>query len=236
MPEILEVDDLSFEVRRSDRRKTIALIVDRGGQLVIAAPMNCDASLMRSVVQSKKQWIYTQLLDKEKNLTLIPPLKEYVSGEGFFYLGRSYRLQIVPPDPNQARTPILQFFRGQFVLRADERFNGRKHFMAWYTKQCRTWLQRQLPSFAQRLDVKLPPLTVADLGYRWGSCSASQVNFHWRVVMLPLPVLEYVVIHELAHIVFPNHSEQFWQTIERIIPEWRDRKRWLAENGVLYSL
>jgi len=236
VPEFLEVDDLSFEVRRSDRRKTISLIVDRGGQLVIAAPVNCDASLMRSVVQSKKQWIYTHLLEKEKALILTPTLKEYVSGEGFFYLGRSYRLQIVQPDPNQARNPILQFFRGQFLLRADERFNGRKHFVAWYTKQCGIWLQRQLPSFAQRLDVELPPVNVANLGYRWGSCSASQVNFHWRVIMLPLPALEYVLVHELAHLVVPSHSGQFWETVERVIPEWRERKLWLAENGVLYSL
>lgn len=236
MPEILEIDDLSFEVRRSDRRKTISLIVDRGGQLVIAAPLNCDANLMRSVVQSKKEWIYTHLLDKEKSSALTPTPKEYVSGEGFFYLGRSYRLQIVQRDPDRARTPILQFVRGQFLLRADERFNGRKHFVAWYTKQCKTWLQRQLPSFAQRLDVELPQVNVADLGYRWGSCSTRQVNFHWRVVMLPIPVLEYVLVHELAHIVVPNHSDQFWQTIERVIPEFRDRKQWLADNGVLYSL
>ncbi len=236
MPEFLEVDDLSFEVRRSDRRKTIALIVDRGGQLVIAAPVNCEIDLMRSVVQSRKQWIYTHLLSKEKTLAITPPLKEYVSGEGFFYLGRSYRLQIVQPDPNRARTPILQFSGGEFLLRADESFNGRRHFEAWYTKQCRTWLQSQLPSSAQRLDVKLPPINVSDLGYRWGSCSASQVNFHWRIIMLPIPVLEYVLVHELAHILVPNHGEQFWQIVERVIPEWRARKQWLAENGVLYSL
>lgn len=98
------------------------------------------------------------------------------------------------------------------------------------------WLQQHLPAFAQRLDVKLLPLNVADLSYRWGSCSTSQVNFHWRVVMLPLPVLEYVLVHELAHIVVPDHSTHFWQIVERVIPEWRDRKRWLAENGAIYSL
>ena len=138
--------------------------------------------------------------------------------------------------PNPVERAILQYSRGEFLLRADERFNGRRHFVAWYTKQCRNWLQRHLSVFAQRLDVKLPPVHVADLGYRWGSCSASQVNFHWRVIMLPLPMLEYVIVHELAHIQVPNHSSRFWEVVERIEPDYTQKKRWLTENGVLYSL
>lgn len=236
MPEMLEVDELLLEVRRSERRKTLSLIVDRDGQLVVHVPSTLETDLIHAAVKSKKQWIYTHLIDKEKKLVSTPQPKEYVSGEGFFYLGRSYRLQIVQPNPKQARTPILRLARGQFFLREDERLNGRKHFIAWYTRQAKVWLTRHAPSFAQRFELTLPTLTISDLGYRWGSCSTSQLNFHWRVIMLPLPVLEYVLVHELAHLIVPSHSAQFWDTVERVIPEWRERKSWLAENGIIYSV
>jgi predicted metal-dependent hydrolase len=236
MSEFLAVDDLSFEVRRSQRRKTISILVDRGGQLVISAPEECSQAVLLSAIQNKKQWIYTQLMDKEKIQIHTPIFKEYVSGEGFFYLGKSYRLQVIEPIPNQACTPILQLFHGQFLLRKDERYNGREHFVSWYTSHCRLWLIEHLPRLAHRIGVEPPALQVMNLGYRWGSCSTSQVSFHWRVIMLPLPVIEYVVVHELVHILEPNHSAKFWQLIERILPEWQEKKLWLAENGNVYNI
>lgn len=236
MPEFIDVDELSFEVRRSSRRKNISIVVDRGGQLVIAAPEACPQEKLLSAIQSKKQWIYTKLIDKEKQLAPIPPMKEYVSGEGFYYLGKSYRLHIIEPDPNRARTPVFRFYRGQFQLRSDERTRGRDHFVDWYTNRCSAWLETHLPAYSKRLSVELPRLSVMNLGYRWGSCSPKQVNFHWRCIMLPAHILEYVVIHELAHIPHPDHSKDFWMAIERVIPDWQDRKIWLAENGVKYSL
>lgn len=236
MPEILEVDDLLFEVRRSTKRKTIGIAVDRSGQLVISAPTQVPEDKLRSAIQSKKQWIYTKLINKEKHLVHEPPQKEYVSGEGFYYLGKSYRLRIVEPDPARARTPKFRFYRGQFLLRSDQRYKGRQHFIDWYTKKCYTWLDERLPSYVNRLGVSPLPLNVEDLGYRWGSCSPSQINFHWRTIMLPVHIIEYVVIHELAHIIQSDHSQAFWDILERTLPDSRESKAWLAEHGVMYGL
>lgn len=231
MPEMIEVDNLTFEVRRSEKRKTISIIVDRGGQLVISAPQGCLPDTLHEAIRSKKDWIYTKLLDKGQQIIQPPSPKEYLSGEGFFYLGKSYRLQLIKVDPVQARTPALRFFRGQFLLREDERYNGRRHFIKWYTTQSEIWFEPRIPALAQRIGVKIPIVKVMDLGYHWGSCSMSRVNFHWRAIMLPAHIIEYVMVHELTHYLVPNHGDQFWQAVERVIPDWQEQKLWLARNG-----
>ena len=236
MPEIIEVDDLSFEVRRSSKRKTITLLVDRGGQLVVSAPSHCPSEMLLSIIQSKKQWIYTKLIDKEKRLIKKPRMKEYVSGEGFYYLGKSYRLRIIEPDPSKMRTAPFTFFRDEFCLRSDERYNGRKYFVEWYSNKCYLWLETRLSNYGKRLGVSVPKLKVSDLGYRWGSCSINQINFHWRTIMLPPHIIEYVLVHELAHLIESTHSAEFWHILDRILPDWHDSRTWLADNGVKYNL
>jgi len=236
MPETLEVGDLTFEVRRSDKRKTISIVVDRGGQLVITAPYGYARESLLSAVESKKLWIYTRLMGKEGQIAQTPPLKEYLSGEGFFYLGKSYRLLLIDPDPGQARTPPLRFAQGRFHLRRDERYHAREHFIKWYTMQTRAWIEPRLPGLAQRIGVQAPPLAIMDLGYHWASCSPANLSFHWRTIMLPPHVIEYLIVHELAHLLEPNHAPAFWDRVERIVPDWQVCKEWLAENGGRYGV
>ncbi|MBA3868763.1 MAG: M48 family metallopeptidase [Anaerolineae bacterium] len=236
MPEFIDVDDLSFEVRRSSKRKSISIIVDRGGQLAIATPVDCDQDTLRSIIEQKKQWIFTKLLDNETTIARSSVHKEYVSGEGFYYLGNSYRLQIIENDQTQGRISALRFSDGLFQLREDKRFNGREHFIKWYTSQSRSWIEPRMPAFAQRIGVDMPEIEIMDLGYRWGSCSKERVNFHWRTIMLPIPVIEYVMVHELAHLQVPNHGDQFWEVVARIIPDWQQTKQWLKENGMTFAI
>jgi len=234
--EQLAIGNLSFEIRRSRRRKSVGITVDRGGQLVLHAPVGCPMEKLEEVARSRRLWVYSKLAEKEA-LYQPPPPREYVSGEGFYYLGQSYRLLVFEPDPNEAFTPPLRFFQGRFMLRRDERLRGRDHFIGWYTVRARLWVSERLDGLARRVGVTPSGVTISDLGTRWGSCGASgAVNFHWRTIMLPADIAEYVVVHELAHLIEPRHSAAFWCCLERVIPEFAERKRWLAENGVRYVL
>jgi hypothetical protein len=75
------------------------------------------------------------------------------------------------------------------------------------------------------------PLKVQELGYRWGSCGSASLNFHWRALQLPTRAIDYVVVHELVHIVEPRHDQVFWSRVERAMPDYESRKAWLAEHG-----
>jgi predicted metal-dependent hydrolase len=228
MPQ-LAVDDLTFEVRESRRRKTLQITVDRDGELVIAAPADTDEQVLHDFVIEKRTWIYRKLAEKAERRRRLPG-KEYVNGEGFLYLGRSYRLKRVP---NDAQDVSLKLVAGRFQLREDALNDAREHFVRWYTDRATDWLTAKVKEHAQRMGVEPAGLKVQDLGYRWGSCGKdSRVYFHWKAILLPRHIAEYVVVHELVHLREPHHTPTFWRCLERAMPDYEQRKSWLARHGI----
>jgi predicted metal-dependent hydrolase len=226
-------DDLTFEVRESARRGTLEIIVDRDGSLVLAAPPDMPPDKLEAFVAENLVWVYTKLEEKAAQAPSRSP-KEYVSGEGFFYLGRSYRLKVIWDD---SQRPSLRLYRGRFELRRDVVPQAREHFMRWYTLHLRTILDRQLPPLVRRIGVEPRQVHIQDLGYRWGSRGRrGHLYFHWRVAMLPYPMIEYVLAHELVHLVERNHSDAFWERLARVIPNYPERQVWLREHGGRYDL
>ena len=226
MTEVLTVDDLTFEVRRSSRRKTVEITVDRGGELIISAPPGMGDELMADFVREKRFWLYTKIAEKEAYQQAVSG-KEFVSGEGFPYLGRSYRLLLV----SEQDAP-LKLVAGRFNLLRPLASNGREQFVHWYTEHAKPWLRRRVPAWGSRMGGEPTGVEVRDLGFRWGSCGqAGNVNFHWATILLPAGVVDYVIVHELAHIMEPNHTPEFWLRVGRTLPDYEQRRTWLAGHG-----
>lgn len=226
----LVVDGLTFEVRRT-RRNTIGITVDRDGSLILRAPEDCPTQVIEQTARKKQLWVRTRLAEKSLLFRPRSP-KEYVTGEGFHYLGRSYRLLLVEAPEDDSSIPALGLRRGRFELRRDERHRAGEHFVAWYVRNGRPWIERRVGLLTDRIGVVPASVSVRELGYRWGSCGpGGTLNFHWRTVGLPPRIVEYVVVHELVHLVEPHHGTDFWKRVERVIPDFDVRKRWLAENG-----
>ena len=230
MNETLTIGDLEFELRRSARRKTIGITVDRDGSLLLHAPTDCPRSTIEQVAETKQVWVHTKLAEKEM-LNASAVEKEYVPGEGFYYLGRSYRLGFVEDDD----APELGLYGGFFEMRADCRERARSVFIDWYTQHAQPWLEKRVDRFFGPMGVEPQDIGVRDLGYRWGSCGVRAIHFHWRTILLPPRIIDYVIVHELAHVEEPNHGDAFWKRVERAMPGYRERKRWLAENGAEYT-
>jgi predicted metal-dependent hydrolase len=224
---MLTIDNLSFELKRSSRRRTMQITVDRGGELILAAPPEVEEGRLRDFVREKRFWIYTKLAAKDQ-LQRAVPQKAFVDGEGFLYLGRSYRLRLVD---EQAAPLKLQ--SGRFLLLRAVAGSGREHLIRWYSERARIWLGQRIKDFAARMEVQPAGVKVQDLGYRWGSCGKGDwIYFHWKSILLPPRIAEYVVVHELAHLHQPHHTPEFWQRVERAMPDYERRKNWLAEHGM----
>src|SRR5690242_17884053 len=225
-PETLSIDDLTFALRRSRRRKTLGITIERDGELVLAAPEGVPVEEIERLTRQKGLWIYRKLAERE---FLIGPTraKEYVPGETFYYLGRAYRLRLTD-DPD---APPLTLQHGWFALRRDAAGRGERHFSSWYGTHGAPWLARRVELYAPRVGVEPAPLKVQDLRYRWGSCGSASLNFHWRALQLPTRAIDYVVVHELVHIIEPRHDQAFWSRVERAMPDYESRKAWLAEHG-----
>ncbi len=223
----IQVDDLQFTVRRSARRRTMQITVERTGELILSAPPEVCIDRLRDFVSEKRFWIYTKLAEKDR-LQRKVPRKEFVAGEGFLYLGRTHRLKLV--DEQDA---LLKLVNGRFALRRDSLVSAREHFIHWYSERARVWLSGRVADYQSRMEVAPAGVKVQDLGYRWGSCGKGDwLYFHWKTILLPPRIAEYVVVHELAHLHQPHHTPEFWQQVERALPDFERRKIWWAEHGM----
>jgi predicted metal-dependent hydrolase len=222
----LVLGDLRFEVRRSDRRRTLGLTVERDGSLVLSAPPDVADSRLERFAKEKRFWIYQKLAAKE-TLPPVPPVRKFVTGEGFPYLGRSHRLQLVA----ELDVPV-KLDAGRFKMRRDETTCGRANMIRWYTAHAKPWLAARVERYAGRTRVDPSAVTVQDLGFRWGSCGkAGRLYFHWQAILLPPRIVDYIVVHELVHLHESHHTPGFWRRLERAMPDFAARKQWLAENA-----
>ncbi|AUX22089.1 hypothetical protein SOCEGT47_025900 [Sorangium cellulosum] len=231
----LVVGDLELELRRSERRRSPEVTVERDGRLTLAAPAAASPEALTRFVQARRFRIYQQLAAREA-LPPAPPPRQFVDGAGFPYLGRSYRLLLVPDQD----VPV-KLLDGRFRMRrADAERRGvggaaetaEAHMIRWYSAHARPWLAARVERYAGRIRVTPGGLTVRDLGYRWGSCGkGGRLYFHWKTILLPPRLIEYVVVHELVHLREPHHGAMFWQRVERVLPDWAERRGALRDAG-----
>lgn len=225
--------DLTFELRESAQRRTLEIIVERDGDLVLATPPGVPAETLEQFIHENLVWVFTKLAEKEAQARP-KSRREFVSGEGFYYLGRSYRLKVV--DGMDGQSP-LRLYRSRFELRRHAVPQAREHFIQWYAIHLRPVLDQHIAELVRRVGAEPLEIHIRDLGYRWGSRGRRRhVYFHWRVAMLPRRMIEYVVAHELIHLLERSHSPSFWERLERVIPDCVDHQHWLRQYGGMYDL
>lgn len=224
--EFLRVDDLDVQVRVSEQRRQVGLTVERDSTIRVTVPPGTGQAELVKLIRSRRQWLYGKLAERESLSEGRPP-REYVSGEGFPYLGRSHRLLVVETGPTDVR-----LLRGRLEIRHDVLHDASTALISWYTRCGASWLPDRLRPWAQRMDVACGELRVRPLGYRWGSCSLhGDLNIHWATMQLPPDLIDYVLVHELAHVYVPDHSERFWRMVQRAMPDCHARRDRLKRLG-----
>lgn len=212
------------------KRKTIALQVTDDATLVVRAPFGVDDNTIIKVVQKHKEWIEKKKKEIETRDPKFSP-KEFVNGEGFYYLGKYYKLEIV----DNQKEPLK--FENGFYLSKDALPRVKEVFFQWYKKAAYEKISERVKWYSQKSGYKYNKINITNAQKRWGSCSPKgYLNFAWRLIMAPLSVVDYVVIHELVHIQERNHSKNFWNKIKVLMPDYEKYDWWLKENSHLLRL
>ncbi len=228
----MEGDFMDFEIEKIIRtkRKTIALHMTDDATLIVRAPFDASDKTIMGVVLKHKQWIE----EKKREIEARDPKfsqKEFVNGEGFLYLGRYYRLKIV----DNQEVPLK--FENGFYLSRNALSQAREAFIDWYKNTAYDKISERVRWYAQQRGFKYSKVNITNAQKRWGSSSSNgNLNFPWRLIMAPLPVIDYVVIHELVHIEERNHSKAFWNKVKMLMPNYEKYKDWLRNNGYLLWL
>ena len=228
LPERWEIDGLLFDVVPRPGRTTLEITVERDASLSLKVPDQATSDQIVAFVAAKRSWIFRKLAEKDA-LFHPPVVKQLVDGEGFAYLGRSHRLLLVDNDQDVP----AKLERGRLrVRRADVSSDGVAVIRRWYQQTGSGWLAHRIEPWAARMGASAITIDVAGLGYRWGSVGrANKVNIHWATLQLPPALIDYVLVHELAHLEQINHTPRFWQLVGRAMPEFEQRKDALARHG-----
>ena len=205
------------------KRKTLALIVEADGRLTVRAPTQMKDADIWKFVNEKEKWIERKQAQTRKEA---PLPREFVDGGVFPYLGQEIPLRIVSDQK-----PALVLDKC-FKLKETALENAESVFEAWYKKQARKVLTQRVSYFAMKHSFEVKKIRISSARSRWGSCSTrGTLSFTWRLILAPLDVLDYVVVHELCHLHELNHSKRYWALVEDILPDYKIRRIWLKENG-----
>lgn len=222
--------DISYEIVRS-RRATADIVIERDGRVLVRAPESIPDERIEDLVEAKRYWIYKNLAEwRDLNATRV--LREYRNGEGFLYLGRSYRLLLVADQEE----PLL-LKNGRFCLRRDLVDQGaieaaKAAFRDYYIARGTERIRQRVDYYMPKVGVTPRDIDVRELGNRWASCSPNgSLAFHWKCMMAPQTIIDYIVVHELCHFHHLDHTDAFWNEVDKVMPTHGERKEWLRVHG-----
>lgn len=230
------VRDIEYQLLPGVERQTTDIVIERNGLITVRPPLRMTPEQVDETVFSKRMWIYRNLAEW-RDLNAARVTREWVAGESFPYLGSSYRLQWV-----QEQDEVLKLKDGRFcLLRSTIESGGAEAahnaFEAFYTTKGLDRIFRRVAYFSAKVGVTAGSVFIKDLGYRWASCLKSgDLHFHWKCLMAPLTIIDYIVVHELCHLRYRDHSAAFWNEVDKVLPDYRERKEWLRIRGAELEL
>jgi predicted metal-dependent hydrolase len=226
---------INFAIIRSPRRKkTIALSIGPAGDVLVRSPIHAPYSKLIHVVKSKSEWI----IKKTGSLKISHHAeKEFVSGESFPYLGRHLRLKIL--RSHNHNKPAVRLHKSRLIVGGycdtpNDQCPGeiRNVLINWYSVQAKKRIIERANIYVKKMGLPDPKVLIRDQQKRWGSCDTKGVlRFNWRIIMAPMSIVDYVIVHELCHLKYRNHSNAFWKYLGSILPDYDKRKERLREEG-----
>lgn len=211
-------------------RKSIALVVTANAELVIRAPFKVSDDYIRRLVNSKSKWIERKQKQFVQQAGAIKP-KKYETGEEFYLLGKKYTLQIVDGVKPEIRID------GNLIMTVACLKSPQKYISEWYILQARQIFEERVKANSSALGLWYKSIRINGAKTRWGSCGPKNtLNFSWRLVIAPIEVIDSVVVHELVHTEIKNHSQKFYQRLKNIIPDYKEKEKWLKENKRAFLL
>lgn len=234
--QVRQVQDIEYQLLPGADRQTTDIVIERDGVVRVRPPRRMTPEQVDETVFSKRMWIYRNLAEwHDLNATRV--VREWVNGESFLYLGSSYRLSLVEEQDEALKLKDGRFQLLRSVMEQGGPEAAQQTFEQFYKDKGLPRIQQRVAHFAARVGVEAGDVQVRDLGFRWATCLPNGgLHFHWKCLMAPLTVIDYIVVHELCHMHHRDHSDAFWNEVDKVLPDYHDRKEWLRQRGAHLDL
>ena len=204
------------------KRRTLSLSINENAELIVRAPNQISNKKIEEFIIEKSKWI-----NKNKNLMQSRINEMNDSDSDYLFLGNIYPLIKVYENPNK-----IDFNGTEFITSIENQDKFKASLKSWYKIKFKEIAIPRLNYFSDKYNLKINQVRFKNQKTLWGSCSSkNNINLNYLLVMAPMIVIDYVIIHELVHTVHKNHSENFWNAVEAIMPDYKKAKKWLNKNG-----
>lgn len=230
------VRDIEYQLLRSDQRKTADIVIERNGLISVRVPQHLSEVQADAVVEHKRLWIYRNLAEW-RDLNAARVVREWVNGEGFLYLGSAYRLLLVQEQDEPLKLKDGRFCLQRKIVEAGGEEAAKQVFEKFYAEKALERINKRVAYFAPKVGVNSVSVDVREIGYRWATCTPDgRLSFHWKCMMASPKAIDYIVVHELCHLRHRDHTDAFWNEVDKVMPDYAERKSWLRENGAALDI
>ncbi|HNV04905.1 MAG: hypothetical protein BWX56_01340 [Euryarchaeota archaeon ADurb.Bin023] len=237
---IVENEVIDYFLVKKDK-KNIGIIIKPDGTVVVTAPRYLSEKQINDVVQKKAVIIRNRLYQIKENLEKSVK-KKIEDGESILFMGKTYRIRIKEDEfiPS-LRINLIEDFMDIFLnpnipleLKSSLK---REKTIDWYKQQAKNILTERTSSYARLMKLSFSSIRIKEQNSRWASCSnIGNLNYNWKIIMAPVPVIDYIIVHELSHLVEMNHSSNFWNIVSSVLPDYKERKDWLKTFGPVLEI
>lgn len=232
--------EINYSIERTPR-KTIGIVVEPNGKVVIKAPIDLEQQKILDSIYSKRKWIAEKLKLTEEIKKPIPLKHELVSGEKILLKNRLIRLKIhIYPNKRSKLTyafKYLHIYVNETLSQKEREKEIKRLLINWYKEKSFNIITNRIDKYLELVDFKPQGIKVRDQKIRWGSCTKDgRLIFNWRIAMAPTSAIDYIIAHELCHLKEPTHSTKFWDMVELLLPTYKKWREWLRINGKTLDL
>jgi predicted metal-dependent hydrolase len=220
-------ETISFELIYK-KRTSMGIYIDLYGNVEVQVPKGTSEQSVLQLVEEKWDWAQ-QRIKEMKDRTLEPKEKVYDHGESFLYLGNTYPIQISHDLDILQDNVVFEGDKLHIYVKQLEDERIKQALKRFYFQQCKALVEKSIQSYQRNFKVKPRSIRISDSKSTWGTCDSKlQLTFNWKLAMAPLQVIDYVVVHEMCHMVHLNHDRSFWRLVGKILPDYEQRQNWLA--------
>ena len=220
----------NYQIIRKKNRRTALIRVRPSNQIEVLVPNFISRVQVDEIVRSKKDWILSQF---ERNLRFqqLHPQKQFIEGESYAFLGETLYLHFLT-SADESRCVLSRGLLNISSIHQSDKGFVKVLIQKWYEDAALEYLHSALPKFEKIMNVQAREVKIKDFKSQWGNCSTREViQFNWKMMMAPKDVVDYIIVHELSHLIHHDHSLAFWRTVSQVIPDYQKRRQWLREHG-----
>ncbi|OZM56916.1 zinc protease [Lottiidibacillus patelloidae] len=221
---------LQYEIKYK-QRQSIRMTIDHHGYVEVHAPKGTSNDKIIQLLEGNWDVIQQKIAETKARMSG-PQEKTYEDGESFLFLGKSYRIKISVDE--KIEQDLVQFNEDQLFIIVKKIDDDRikQALKRFYYKQCKKIVEKRIKYFQSHFKVKPRSVSISDSKTTWGTCDAKlQLTFNWRLAMAPQHVIDYVVVHEMCHMLHLNHDRSFWRLVGKIMPDYKEQEKWLANSN-----